>query len=244
MKKLLVLALAVMVVFCFAACSQSAADITADTAAEIEEAIESVIEEAANEEEAISEEETEVRGELNAEFELGEVSGLNYENAFIGIGMDIPSDWIFYTDEQIKELNNAATELAGEDYEALMQEAVIVYDMYAQHKDGYNNVNVVLEKGDTAAIISTDMKDVYEASFDTTKAALENMGYTNVNFEISTVTVDGKTLDCLNTTAEMEGFPLYQKAVGIKCNGYIAMITASSYFEDTTDIVFDGMYIL
>ena len=49
---------------------------------------------------------------------MGKTESNVYKNDFLGISCALSSDWVFYTDEQIRELNNFAADAAGEEFEA------------------------------------------------------------------------------------------------------------------------------
>ena len=107
MKKLIVIMLCLMMMTSLIACSKSPS--------EGEVRGEQTTNEKTQEE---SEAETSEK-----EFSLGETDGLVYENKFIGIGCTLEDNWSFYSDEEIMELNNYTADVAGEDYEKIMEGA-------------------------------------------------------------------------------------------------------------------------
>ncbi len=178
------------------------------------------------------------------EFSLGAVEGINYENKFIGIGCNLPSDWAFYTDEQIREINNLAADMAGEDFEEAMKNATIVYDMLATSPDMASNINVNLEKVDPILLAVTDLSDYLEQSIPMIKQGLENMGATVTESEIGTVTIDGIAFDCLRITSNINGLTMCQLLFAIKCNGYIANLAISTTSEVELQEIIDCFYIV
>lgn len=178
------------------------------------------------------------------EFSLGDITGLNYENEFIGIGCNLPADWTFYTDEQIKELNNVAADLAGEEYKEAMKNATVVYDMLAASPDMASNINVNLEKVDPILLAVTDLSDYLEQSIPMIKQGLENMGATVTKSEIGTVTIDGIAFDCLRITSNINGLTMCQLLFATKCNGYIANLAISTTSEVELQEIIDCFYIV
>ena len=176
------------------------------------------------------------------EFSLGDITGLNYENEFIGIGCNLPADWTFYTDEQIKELNNVAADLAGEEYKEAMENATVVYDMLATSPDMLSNVNINLEKGDPILIAATDLADAFENTLSLTKQSLENMGAVITSTEIGTVTIDGESFTSLRITSEINGFTMCQLIFATKCNGYIAYIGITTTDDAAVQEILDCFY--
>lgn len=192
-----------------------------------------------------------IRGEQSGEddvkdeeFSLGEVEGLKYESKFIGLGCKLPDDWHFYSDEEIKKLNNMAADMAGKDYQEAIKNASLVYDMFASDDSQMNNINVTLEKVSVVQLATLDLAKNYEKQIPTIKAAFENMGYSNVQCEVSTVKIDGKELTCLRSTAKVAGMTMHQVSFSRKCNGYLAAIAVTAFDKDVLQNLLDAFYWL
>lgn len=217
MKKLLALLMALVMVFTFAACGTNNGDIRGEqTGGESSE----------------------------AEFSLGSASGLTYESKFIGIGCKLDEGWTFYTDAQIKELNNVAEDMAGEEYSEAMKNATVVYDMYAVSGNQTDNISVNLEKANAVQLLTLDIAKNFEAVYPTLKTSLENIGCTDVNYTLGKVTIGGKEFDCMDVTSKINGIAMYQKLVAKKCNGYLANITITTVNEDATDDIIAKFYLV
>ena len=231
MKKLLALLLVLVMVFSFAACGRDS-----DSPDEDDIRGEQI------ENNDLKDKTSSVSSE--AEFSLGATTGLTYESKFIGIGCKLDSDWSFYSDEQIKELNSVTTEVAGEEYAEMMKNATVVYDMFAAQSDQLANVNVVLEKADKNTLKDLDVAENFNKTIPTLKETFENMGYTGLTYEVGTVTIDGKEFTCLNTSAEISGTKMVQKAIGIKCNGYLATVTVTAFGENDANDIINKFYLV
>ena len=260
MKKLLAILLALTMIFAFAACGSTPSedDIRGEQNVNTTEASTPADNDAnAPSEDATNtpagdtvdtptEEATEATTEntTEAQFSLGAVEGLNYENKFIGIGCNLPSDWTFYTDEQIREINNMALDLAEEDFEAAMANAQLIYDMYATSNDQLKTINVNLEKVDAVTLAMIDLADVYKQNEALMKQGLENMGYTNVTFDEGTVMIEDETFACMRITAQYNGVTMYQLGFATKCNGYVANFTIATFNADYTDNILSYFYLI
>lgn len=176
------------------------------------------------------------------EFSLGKITGNVYKNDFIGISYKLDENWTFYNDEQIKELNNIAIDMAGDEFEELVKNATIVYDMYATDSDQLNNININLEKVSNTKLLSLNIAGNFKTLIPMLEDSFKNMGYENINCEITSVDVDGKTLDALHTTAEINGVNMYQTIFQKKCNGYLASMTITTYFYDAISDLIDNFY--
>ncbi len=182
--------------------------------------------------------------EATEAFEFGEVSANVYENKVIGLGCELSSDWTFYTDEQILEMNSLALEAMDEEAAEMVADATIIYDMYAMHSDGMSSINVNLENVGVASYALYSEKDSLENAKDILVDSMENMGYENASAELTTVTVAGEEFDALSTTASISGLDMYQLIFVKKCGGkYFANITVTTFGEDFTQDVIDSFYI-
>lgn len=179
------------------------------------------------------------------EFSLGTVEGDTYTSEFIGIGFKYGDNWRFYSDKEIKELNQTVENVADDEYLEAMKNADVVYDMMAINTANQtDNVNVTLEKVNPVTLATLDIAENYEKTVSTVKSTLENMGCSNIKHEVSEVTIDGKEYTCLNITSELGGMKMYQTSVAIKCNGYLANIAVASYGEDRTADILGYFYFL
>lgn len=247
MKKLIAIMLCSVMTVSLAGCSTFFETIT-DSASEEDvrgkqitnkESDEDPVEENETDETETSETETNEK-----EFSIGKTDGLVYENEFIGIGCNLESNWRFYSDEEIKQINNISVELAGEDFEKMMENAEVIYDMYAVSDNEMDNIVVNLEKSNKLLINQLNLRDNLENSIPMIESALGNMGYTNLETELDTITIEGKELDCLCVSGEINGLKMYQKGFAIKCNGYLANISVTTYDENNADSIIENFYFV
>lgn len=255
MKKLLTMMLCGMTILSLAACSKAPSEdevrgeqITNEAPAEEETSDEKEAEEETEEKNAdASDEETAGADEEVTEeesFAMGKSEGLIYENAFIGLGCTLEEGWSFYTDEQIMELNNYTADAAGEEFEEMVKNAQLVYDMFAVDANQMNNINVNLEKVDNKILMGVKIEDIFEQNLPMLEEIFNNMGYVNVQSELITVTIDGEDFSGMSLSGEIQGLTVYQKSIGVKCNGYLATIAVTTYQEDATDAIFSNFYVV
>lgn len=167
-------------------------------------------------------------------FSFGTTAENVYVNDFIGIRYELDDGWTFYTDEQIQELNNLSSEAFDADVQKMIEEATVIYDMMAFDSDNLNGVNINLEKVSNLQLMALDIAENYKLLAPIITDTFANMGFENISYEISDIEVDGKTMPALHTTAEINGIGMYQTAFQKKCSGYLANITVTTYFENTT----------
>lgn len=178
---------------------------------------------------------TTVPEETENEVSLGHTDSNRYQNDFLGISCTLPGDWTFYSDEQIRELNNIAMDAIGEEYAQAIENAAILYDMYAMDQSGLCSMNVNMEKWSAAQVLLLDVKTVIENQIPEMESALTNMGYTDVHAEYAKITVDGKEFDGSRITAKIQDVDYYMVQFSFKKGMYMANVTIGSLATDETD---------
>lgn len=171
------------------------------------------------------------------ELSLGKTENNTYNNEFLGISCTLPSEWVFYTDEQILELNNIVGDVLGEEIAQQLKNANVIYDMYASSQADGCNMNVTLEKLSAAQAIRLDIKQALEAQFDTMKSSYQNMGYTDIRIEYEKIEVDGKEFDGLKIVAKIQGYDFYVTMFAFRKSNYLANVTIGSLQTDKTDTI-------
>ena len=178
------------------------------------------------------------------EFALGTVNGSVYENTFIGIGCDLGVEWTYYSDEQIREQNNAAANLAGEEYKQMMLNSTIVYDMFAVHSNQVNTIVVNLEKLSAIQLAALNYKTYFEDAVPSIKQSLGNMGFVNITHSIGSVKIGSTDFTSLEVISELGELRMYQTIVAIKCNGYLACITFSGNSAESIASALECFYMI
>lgn len=186
-----------------------------------------------------------VRGDINSggqiqeqkepEFSLGKSANNTYNNDFLGLSCTLPSEFVFYTDKQILELNNIMGDIIDEDVAKQLENANIIYDMHAVNQVAGDSINVNLEKLSAAQIINLDIKKTLEAQIDTIKSSFQSMGYTDINVAYKKTTVDGKEFDSLTIFAKIQGVPYYSTVFTFRKGKYLANVTFGSLQTDKTN---------
>lgn len=240
MKKILALILALATLFALASCGSAPSEdeIRGDQyenneTAEVETAGE------ANEET-----DTDVAATEEKEFSIGSAKGTVYESKFIGLGCKFPDGWTFYNDEQMKELNQQSADLLGDDYLEALEKASVVQDMFATSADSLSNMTVALEKVSALQLATLDVGKNFEAIVPTLLQTYTNAGISDVTYEVSSVTIEGKTFDTLEIKANTGVITLYQTMIGVKCNGYLATIGLTSSSQNTIQKLLDCFYLV
>lgn len=170
-------------------------------------------------------------------FSIGTVDGKTYHNEFLGLSCTIPDGWVFYTQEQILELNKLTTDLVGDEIAEALKNSNTVYAMFAQDVVSGNNVNITLEKKTSAIIENLNLKLALETQIPIFKTIYTNMGYSDINMEYKTVSIDGKELDALYITAKVNGLDFYAYSVCFKKEAYLASIAIGTLQTNELDVI-------
>lgn len=177
------------------------------------------------------------------EFSMGKTTGKNYENKFLSIGCNLDDNWTFSTDEQIKELNNIASDAMGEDIAKQIENAEIIYDMQATHSNGTDNININLENMGLLGGIS-DLRTRLDNSIPMIKEALTNIGLSNIVTKNVTVEIDGKEFIGVDIVAEVSGMKFYERIFCMQKGKYMANITLAAFSEEALEQITDCFYII
>ncbi len=186
-----------------------------------------------------------VRGDINSggqneeqkepEFSLGKSANNTYNNDFLGLSCTLPSEFVFYTDKQILELNNIVGDVMDEEAAENLKNANIIYDMHAVNQVAGDSINVNLEKLSAAQLINLDIKKTLESQIDTIKSSFQNMGYADIDVTYQKTKVDGKDFDSLKIYAKVQGIPYYSTVFTYRKGNYLANITVGALQTDKTN---------
>lgn len=222
MKKIFSILLIMTLVFCITSCGESKSDVKG----------------------SLKTEETDTNNkEEEVDLSLGLAEGNIYENEFLKIGFNLIEGWTFYTEEQIREINNISIDMVDEEIAESLKNANLIYDMYALDSFG-NSVNINLEKLNTVGSAIFSEEEYVNASLETLKDALKSMGFTSVTAEATTVTLAGEKHPAVYVVCANEQLTMYEKIVCKKVGKYMASITIATVFEDNTDTIISQFYAL
>ena len=189
-----------------------------------------------------------VRGEISSnnypaapteaapEFSFGSASGNTYRNDFLGLSCSLPSDWTFYTDAQILEMNNLVGDVLDEEAARKMQNATIIYDMMASNATG-NSMNVNLEKFTALQMLTLNIQEVLESQIAMIESSYNTMNYTDVTVQYQKVTVDGKQYDALVIDANLQGTSFQCICFAFVKGNYMANVSVSSFTGNCNEIL-------
>ncbi len=181
-------------------------------------------------------------------FAAGSIDENSYWNESLRLGCTLDDDWYFYTDEEILEVNGAAADLLKDDLAEAVRESGQMMDMMAMNMETGDNVNINLERLSLANSLMIDEETYVELSMEQLPTALEQMGLSDVTIEAGTIEFAGEEHACLRISGYMiidgleEPLSLYETMAIVKNGRTIIVITACSYWEDTTEDILAAFY--
>lgn len=168
-------------------------------------------------------------------FELGKTQGGVYTNKYFGFKCTLDSSWTFMSDDEILEMNNLAKDMVGDELTERIENASILYEMYAQTENG-DSVNINIENAGAAALLLTE-KDYIEAQTDILKEGLENEGFTDVEVSVTDVDFAGSSHSAMKVDSMINGVPFEELIITVKKGARFANISLSSLFGSIDTIL-------
>ncbi|MBR5311109.1 MAG: hypothetical protein IKU42_08325 [Oscillospiraceae bacterium] len=210
MKKLLAFILALLMVLSLSACSNEP------------EVQEPVIDE------PVSEEPEEIETDIEIIPKRGTVDGFTYKNEVFGISFFAGEDWYYYTDEEIAaNMGIAAEEMLIDEYADALTASTLIYDMYCLNTKTSASINVNYE--------NTGMSYDEEYYLEISKTQLENQlnqsGYVLAKNEISSASINGKEVPCLDIIIDFGGMYIYETIVVNSVGDWMGVVTVASLDE-------------
>lgn len=170
-------------------------------------------------------------------FSMGEVSGNTYSNSFLGLSCTLPDHWVFYTEEEILEMNDLAGSFMDEQTKETLANANLVYDMAAQYLEEGSSINVNMEKLSAAQLLSLDIQATLEAQIPGIETAFDNMGYTDIQVAYEKITLDGKEFDALRTTATIATLDYVSVCLCFRRGSHLASVNVGTLNTEALDTI-------
>ncbi len=173
-------------------------------------------------------------------FSRGVVNNGVYENSFVGIGISLADQWKYLSEEEINQINGITEEFLDID----LDNFTLFYDMQATNLLTSETVSVNIEKlQPLAVVVAENMETFLSSQMPTLQQSLENMGCTNVSYELVKVKIGDKEYQAATIVGDILETKLYEMVVCIKCDGgYMATLSIATFGTDTTKDVFGKFY--
>ena len=242
MKKIFALLLAALMLFSLAACagtepvtteapSTAAPETTKapETEAPATEAPTEAETEAPTEEAALTDEEQAIYDLL-----FGAVDGEYYSNPMLGLRFRIPEGWTVFGQAENLENNGFVADGTLIDQIAA---APMVMLMLCSNESSGSSVNITVEN------IPEGMteEEYITTQLESTKTAMAQLGFENVETSAETVTLAGAEHFCMQVKGEVGGMPFYETLVAFAMpDNSMALLTASSFDAEEIDMLIES----
>ena len=222
MKKILAFILALMMVLSLSACSEEPEQEEIGLG-------EPVTEEPASQPEEPEEEPAE---EPEVEAKRGKAENGVYTNEAFGVTFNAGEEWYFYSDEEIAATYGiTAEQMFTEEYAQIVEEASLIYDMYAINANTSATVNVNYENLGLVYGSVFDEKAYLEIAKTQLETQLSASGIALSKNEISSVLIDGEEVPALEVTIDYSGILIHEVVVCKKTGQWMGSITIASMDE-------------
>lgn len=236
MKRIVSLILAAMMLLSMTACGSKPADVRGEveTVAATEAQIQGEVETAPATEAPETEPAEEAEEAEEVDVQLGTTDSNTYTNKFLKLRCTLGADWEFYTDEEIRELNQLTQDSLSDQYAEMVKNADTLQDMYAINNETGETVNITISKMSLFAGAVLTTEDYADMAIPQLGPALESAGMTDVQVSKDTISFTGEDTTALRITCKVDGYDLFETMAVLKRGAYIICITSASYIEDTT----------
>lgn len=164
---------------------------------------------------------------------IGQVKGNTYNNEYFDIKISLDDNWTFYNDEQIAQISGIALDSMGDDFAEIVEEAGVLYLMYAMDAESGNNITATAEKGADGYTA----EEILDLQVENLPALYESMGATDVVINPGTTKVGGKKIVSCDAQCQIYGMTLNQKLLIITRNDYVIALTVTAMNDGDIDTI-------
>ena len=183
--------------------------------------------------------------ENNKEFTRGVVEGTTYTSDFAGFGIDFGLGWNFYTEDQIKQMNNLIGK-NDEEISTALKDASTVVDMLAYDVSS-NNVTVIFEKTDAAALKKLSFDVIMDNAYEGFVESVSSANATVVEKNTEVIKLCDRDMGCLKVTTSIPNeqigtVTMYTTQLLFKCDNYAVVIGINTYGNDGSADIIDNIF--
>lgn len=171
----------------------------------------------------------------SVKFSRGTIDGDVYTSEFAGITFKKPSEWEFYTDEEISILLGLTSEqLGSEEFDKTTEGSIIDFMAYSSDN---NSVNIEFKKGGAFTNINASIKE----SVRLIKESYESIGWTCTASDAVDVKLGNNTYKAVTVQINAEAINMTQYCYFRKDGNYLIAITCTAT-KYITQSQFEAMF--
>ncbi len=171
----------------------------------------------------------------------GTLTADTYTNEMLELQIAKPKGWIFYTDEQIAQVNNMTAEaMQGSDIAELIGKNGQFMDMMMSDAVG-NSLNLIIQPKQALLDLYTD-EQIFTLSEETMKAQFSAAGMTVGTFEPKTMQVGGKERMVLHLVLSANGMEIDEYQIWFRNEAaYMGILTLALLDGSDPQPILDGI---
>jgi hypothetical protein len=172
--------------------------------------------------------------EEQTQLQRGTVEGNTYSSDSLNVVLPLNDTWEIADEEQIAEMSGmVADTFDNEEIKERLENGSVVYDFYALRYDGAS-LNITIQKLNLigSALVTED--SYADTNLKQLPETLAAAGIKVDGIEKDTVEFAGQEHVALKLSGEVQEVPLHETMVLVKSGSYIFLITAATFYEDTT----------
>lgn len=174
---------------------------------------------------------------------LGSVSDSTYWNETLSIGYVLPdSDWYFYSDDEILEVNQIAGDMLSEDFQKALDSLNSYTAMFAGNSVTGENINITVENlsGLNALLVSEE--SYMQIGIKGLEEALKQMDVEDFVCSSGEFAIGDETHPISRVSYTLQGVHFAQALVTIKSGSKMLTITVTAFQPDACDGILEGFY--
>ena len=178
--------------------------------------------------------------EDTAQLHRGTVSGNTYTSDSLKVKLALDDTWEIADDEQMAELSGFVVDSFDDEHlKEQLENGGVVYDLYAVNQTDGSSLNIGIQKLSAMSGLLATEDAFAEANIKQLPEQLAAGGITVDNIEKTTVEFAGKTHTALALSGSVQDIPLYETMALVKQGSYLYVITAATFYEDTSATLLD-----
>lgn len=166
------------------------------------------------------------------EFNFGSTQDNTYWNETLKIGCTLDENWYFFTKEEIAQVNNMTVEALEGNLAQMVKDGGSLMDMYAQNLETGATLNLMVERLSLVNSLAVTEKLYANASQETVKQTLEQMGIEEVEVTLNAMEFAGQEHQSVAITGTYSGVPVFETMVVVKSGRNMIVVTAFSLDEE------------
>ncbi len=168
-------------------------------------------------------------------FAHGTIIGSSYSSRFLGIKINVPSNYEMMNDADLATMNSVK-DMSADALKSKLDGGDFIYEMYTASNDG-SSINITMQDQSASGTKMTE-KDYFKHMKDLIVAQFQQAGY-DITADESTVTFKGESTRCLKIALSDGNMTVHEVQIPIFRGNYVSCITFASQDESKLQSIID-----